>query len=137
MRLYATFISFLIVTAAGAAAAAPAKFVYRVDRATATIEHNRLVITARGAVPTGGWARPVLRVRATSVKEAKTLEVYFMAQPPQPGATVVQAILPVSARVTARLPRDGIADVKIVSQTNSVTVPITLVHQAASLSAKN
>ncbi|MBU6297444.1 MAG: hypothetical protein KGJ79_06330 [Alphaproteobacteria bacterium] len=136
MRVCAAFVGFLIVVAAGAYGATATKLVYRVDRATATIDDRHLVITARGAVPTGGWAKPELRVRVSSVPEAKTLEVYFMAKPPQPGAAVIQAIVPLRARVSRRLPRYGIAEVKVVSQTNSVTVPITLVRNPTKLSAE-
>ncbi|MDE1939110.1 MAG: hypothetical protein KGI68_08825 [Alphaproteobacteria bacterium] len=136
MRVYAAFIALLIVVTAGADAGTATKLVYRVDRATATIEHHRLIITARGAVSTGGWASPVLRVRDSSVPETKTLEVYFMARPPQPGAAVIQAIVPVRAHVSVHLPRYGIVDVKIVSQTNSVTVPITLMRGTPTRSAE-
>jgi hypothetical protein len=124
MRTRAAFVFILIALATGVAAAAPAKLVYRIDRATATIAHNRLVIVARGAVSTGGWVKPLLRLHEASGAEAPTLAVEFVATPPRHRAAVAQAILPVSARFAARLPRTGVAQVKIVSQTNSVTVPI-------------
>jgi hypothetical protein len=125
MRARAAFIFFLIALPTGVAVAAPAKLVYRIDRATATIAHSSLVIVARGAVSTGGWLKPLLRVREASAREAATLEVEFVATPPRHRAAVAHAILPVSARLAARLPHTGVVQVKIVSQTNSVTVPIT------------
>jgi hypothetical protein len=125
MRARAAFVIFLIALATGVAVAAPAKLVYRIDLATAMIARNNVVITARGAVSTGGWMKPLLRVRETSVREAATLEVEFVATPPRHRAAVAHAILPVSARLAARLPHYGVVQVKIVSQTNSVTVPIT------------
>jgi hypothetical protein len=125
MRARAAFVFFLIALATGVAVAAPTKLVYRIDRATATIAHNRLVISARGAVSTGGWMKPLLRLREAFGGEAATLEVEFVATPPRHRAAVAQAILPVSGRLAARLPRYGVIQVKIVSQTNSVTVPIT------------
>jgi hypothetical protein len=38
---------------------------------------------------------------------------------------VAHAILPVGARIAARRPRTGVVQVKVVSQTNSVMVPIS------------
>jgi hypothetical protein len=125
MRAPAAFVFFLIALVTGVAVAAPAKLVYRIDRAMATIAHNNLVIAARGAVSTGGWIRPTLRVHEASAPEAATLEVEFVATPPRHRAAVAHAILPVSTRLAAPLPRTGVVQVKIVSQTNSVTVPIT------------
>ena len=125
MRARAAFALILIALASGVAVAAPATLVYRIDRATATVAHNRLVVSARGAVSTGGWQKPLLRLRETSSGETTTLEAEFVATPPRYRATVAHAILPVSARLAAPLPRYGVVQVKIVSQTNSVTVPIT------------
>ncbi|MGC9954957.1 MAG: hypothetical protein ABSD21_11850 [Rhizomicrobium sp.] len=125
MRAHAAFVFFLIALATGVAAAAPVTLVYRIDRATATIEHNRIVITARGAVSTGGWMKPLLRLHEASAAEAGTLDVEFVATPPRHRAAVAQVILPVSARLAARLPHTGVVQVKIVSQTNVVTVPVT------------
>jgi hypothetical protein len=53
------------------------------------------------------------------------LEVEFMATPPRHRAAVAHAILPVGAHIAARLPRTGVVQVKVVSQTNSVMVPIS------------
>ncbi len=121
----AAFVLILAALVAGVAVAAPAKLVYRIDRATARIEHHRLVITATGAVSTGGWAKPRLRLHEASAPEASTLAVDFLATPPHHGATVAQVIVPVNAHVAARLPHYGVVQVKIASQTNNVVVPIT------------
>jgi hypothetical protein len=125
MRARAAFVFILIALATGACAAAPAKLVYRIDHVTAAIEHNRLVIIARGAVSTGGWMKPLLRLHETSVPEASTLEVEFVATPPRHRTAVAQAILPVSARLAAHWPHYGVVQVKVVSQTNVVMVPVT------------
>jgi hypothetical protein len=125
MHARAAFVFFLIVLTTGVAVAAPATLVYRIDRATATIQHNRLVIAATGAVSTGGWANPLLRRHQASGPEASTLKVEFVATPPRHRAAVAQVILPVSARLAARLPHSGVVQVKIVSQTNVVTIPVT------------
>ena len=129
MRARAAFVFILIALATGAALAAPAELVYRIDRATATVAHNRLIVTARGAVSTGGWMKPQLRVHESSATEAATLEVEFVATPPRHRAAVAHAILPVGARLTAQPPYYGIVQVKIVSQTNSVMVPISLLSR--------
>ena len=131
MRGRAAFVFFLIALATGVAAAAPAKLVYRIDRVTATVAHNHLIIVARGAVSTGGWVKPLLRLHEVSAAEAAMLEVEFVATPPRHRAAVAHAILPVSARLSAPLPHYAIVQVKIVSQTNSVTVPITRYNSGA------
>jgi hypothetical protein len=101
-----------------------AKPIYRIDSATAKVEKNRLVISASGAVRSGGWNNPRLRLKEISVPEGSTLRVVFLAVPPSPRQTVVNALLPVSARRVARLPRYGAKHVEIVAETNSVVVPI-------------
>ena len=125
MRARAAFVFLMVALATGVAVAAPAKLVYRIDRATAMVAHNRLIITARGAVSTGGWMKPQLRVHEASAAEAATLEVEFVATPPRHRAAVAHAILPVGARLAARLPHYGVMQVKVVSQTNSVMVPVS------------
>lgn len=125
MRGRAALICFLIAFAASSACAASPKLVYRIDSVTATIVNNRLVIDATGAVRSGGWAKPTLRLHEVAVPEARTLDVDFVATPPRHRAVVVQAILPVSTKLKTHLPHYGVAEVKIVSETNSVTVPIT------------
>ena len=125
MRASAVSICFLVLLAGAADATTPPKPVFRIDYATATISHRHLVITARGAVRSGGWVRPILRVGASG-PEAKTIVVDLVATPPRHGAAVVQSILPVSAKLEAGLPPYGALEVRIVSETNSVTVPITV-----------
>ncbi len=106
-------------------AAAPAcaqSLVYRVDRATAVIEGGYLIVTAKGAVRTGGWEKPRLVVR--KVPHSGDIEVAFMASPPQDSAAVVQSLLPVSVSLKTRLPKSGVAAVRVVSETNTVTAEI-------------
>jgi hypothetical protein len=125
MRVRAAVVILMIGLATSVAVAAPAKLVYRIDRATATVVQNRLVIVARGAVSTGGWVKPLLRPREASALEAATQEVDFVATPPRHRAAVAHGIMPVSASLSAPPPRTGVVQVRIVSQTNSLTVPIT------------
>lgn len=125
MRRFATAILFALAAfSAAPASAAGGKLIYKVDQATAVVEDRKLVITAKGAVRSGGWERPYLRVKSVWVPESDTLVVEFLASPPSSRAMVIQAILPVEATVTAPLPHYGAVQVKIVSETNSVTVPI-------------
>ena len=124
MRSRAAFVSFFVVAMAGVALAAPSQRVYRIDHATVKIEDRRLVILADGAVRTGGWANPVLRLREGSAPEATTLEVEFMATPPAAKHAVAHATLPVKARLVTTLPHYGTTQVKVESETNSMMVPI-------------
>ena len=107
------------------ALADPLTPIYRVDSATAVIVKRQLVISASGAVRSGGWDRPRLWVKEPSAPEAATLEVQFVARPPASREIVVQALLPVAARKVARLPNYATVRVKIIAETNSLTVPIT------------
>jgi hypothetical protein len=136
MRSRAAFVSFLVVAMACAALATPSQRVYRIDYATVKIEDRRLVILADGAVRTGGWVNPVLRLREVSAPEASTMEVEFLATPPLAKHAVAHATLPVKARLVTPLPRYGTIQVKVVSETNSVTVPITRNRQAASATTR-
>jgi hypothetical protein len=128
MRLSALTVAAIALLAAQAgpvpAGAARTKPVYKVDSASAHVAGRKLVISAKGAVRTGGWENPRLRARAQRVAETDTLVVDFVASPPRRNAAVIQAILPVSATVTVRLPRYATVQVKIVAETNSITVPI-------------
>jgi hypothetical protein len=122
-------IAFLVLVAAlsiaAPAEAASATLVYRIDSATAKIEKRHLVISAKGAVRTGGWNKPDLRLKYIAVPETKTLQVIFVAIPPPRKQAVVQALLPVSARKVTKLPRYGAKQIRIVAETNSIVVPIT------------
>ncbi len=89
------------------------------------VVNRHLVISANGAVRSGGWDRAKLVVLEPSVSEAKTLKVQFVARPPAPSEVVVQALLPVAVRKVARLPAYGTIRVKIIAETNSVVVPVT------------
>ena len=102
-----------------------AKLIYRIDSATAKIEKHHLVISAQGAVNSGGWNNPHLRLKEISVPETKTLQLIFVAIPPAREKAVVQALLPVSASKIAKLPRYGAKEIRIVAETNSIVVPIT------------
>jgi hypothetical protein len=107
------------------AIAGDAELIYRIDSATAKIEKHRLIISAQGAVNSGGWNNPHLRVKEIVVPETKTLQLIFVGIPPSRQKSVVQALLPVSASKIAKLPRYGAKEIRIVAKTNSIVVPIT------------
>ena len=121
MRASAVLFGFCSVLAA--AQAAPLEPVYRVDQATAVIDGSHLVVTAKGAVRTGGWEHPRLIVRRT-VRTPGDVEVEFVASPPEDSAAVVQSIVPMNVSMKTRLPKTGVAAVRVVSETNSVTAEI-------------
>jgi hypothetical protein len=106
-------------------AMAASKMIYRVDSASAVIVQNHLVITANGAVDTGGWSKPELLIQKPSVSEAKALKTKFVAKPPSSREAVVQALLPIHVRKVTSLPRYGTVEVEVTAATNSVMVQIT------------
>jgi hypothetical protein len=113
-------LAFLVVFAATPASAE--SLIYRVDSATAVISGKHMIVTAKGAVKTGGWEKPHLIVKKS--REAGDLDFEFVADPPEDSATVVQALMPVSVRYTTRLPKDDIAAVRVTAATNTVTAQI-------------
>ncbi len=101
------------------------KPIYRVDSASAVVVRNHLIITANGAVESGGWSKPDLLIQKPSASEAKTVKAKFVAKPPASPDTVVQGLLPIRVRKIAPLPRYGAIEVEIITATNSLMVQIT------------
>ena len=120
--LAAAFLALAAATAP-ANAAAPV-LVYKIDRVTAAIVRNHLVVSAMGAVTSGGWTLPRLHLKEFRVPESGTEVIEFLATPPVPGAVVIQALLPVSTTAVFPLPHYGTTQVKVLSESNSVTAPI-------------
>lgn len=125
MRAFPKLLAIAAALLLGTQAACAARLIYRIDGATATVEKRHLVILAHGAVRSGGWDRPQLRVRESSALETGTLAVEFVARPPAPNEVVVQALLPIDARIVTLAPRYGATRVRIIGETNDVIVPIT------------
>ena len=109
-------------TATGAAAAS--QLVFRVDVVTAKTVNNHLVVTARGAVTSGGWTRPRLHLNPVHVAESPEASIEFQASPPLGNSVVIQALLPIETTAVFPLPHYGAVRVKVVSQSNAVTAPI-------------
>ena len=84
------------ITLATAPTSAAEKRVFRIDGLIATQKKGVIVLEAKGAVPTGGWTKPRLHVMHA---DGKTLTVEFLATPPPPGMTVIDAVVPVTATI--------------------------------------
>ena len=119
----------VLVAVAAQDAFAASELVYRIDSASVAATRGRLVVSANGAVKSGGWTKPMLRIRRGTAP-ADTLMVEFVATPPRSMRAVVQVILPISASLTTAL-RPRTLQVKLISRSNSVTVPIVAKPHAA------
>jgi hypothetical protein len=127
MRMAATILTtagLLVAACSGVAAAAGLKPVLKVDSAAVSIKGDRMTIIASGAVSTGGWGKARLRAKPHK-SEAGELEFDFLAAPPPPDQTVIQALVPVTVTLTTHLPPYGVTQVRVDAQTNSTTAEIT------------
>ncbi len=115
---------FALAAATATAADAAPTLVFKVDKVTATIVRNHLVVSATGAVRSGGWRLPRLHMREFHIPESDTEIIEFLASPPAADAVVIQALLPVTATAVFPLPRYATIQVKVVSETNGITAPI-------------
>ena len=115
--------SALAAATATDAAAAP-QLIYKVDHVTAATVGRHMVVTATGAVRSGGWTAPRLHVKEFRIPESDTEVIEFLATPPAPDSVVIQALLPISVTAKLSLPRYGTVQIKVVTESNSVTAPI-------------
>jgi hypothetical protein len=111
----------LVCATALAPAAAAEKRVYKVDSVIATVKGHKLVIQAKGAVQTGGWKGARLHLIRSG--EGKTVAVEFLATPPPPNMTVIEALVPVEATLELQA-RPHIVNVRAVADANEVTSQI-------------
>jgi hypothetical protein len=119
MRACAILAIFVVLATAPATAE---DLVYRVDTATAVISGKHMIVTAKGAVKTGGWERAHLVQKKG--RGRGDIEIDFVATPPTDTATVVQALMPVRVRLVTRLPKSGVAAVRVNASTNTITAQI-------------
>jgi len=113
------------LAAATATSAAPVqKLVYKVDSVTVKTVGRHLMVTATGAVNSGGWTAPRLHMKEVHIPESDTEVIEFLATPPSTDTVVIQALLPVSVTAKLPLPHYGTVQVKVVAQTNSVIAPL-------------
>jgi hypothetical protein len=116
----------LAILAATPAFAAPHKAqsepVYKVDSVTATADNGKLVLTAHGAVSSGGWTNPHLRPKQSKDRHVMAFE--FVAVPPPPDAAVIEALVPIEARTVAPRPAARVSEIRVDTQTNDATATI-------------
>jgi len=89
--------------------------VLRIDGLIASQKKGVITLQAKGAVQTGGWTKPRLRVMHG---DGHTITVEFLATPPPMGMTVIDALVPVTAdaRVKGRA-----ASVHVLADQNEIT----------------
>jgi len=121
--VFASLIFALVAATATAASAAP-QLIVKVDKVTAAIVRNHLVVSATGAVRSGGWTMPRLHLKEFHIPESDTEVFEFLATPPAADQVVIQALLPVTATAVFPLPRYATVQVKVMAETNSVAAPI-------------
>jgi hypothetical protein len=93
--------------------------VYSVTEVTVRVMEShpeQLAIEARGATRSGGWRNPQLVPDHSAKYEPGVLYFKFVAEPPRGPA--LQALTPITARVTAVKPA-GFREVRVVASTNS------------------
>jgi len=117
---------FVAILAATPAFAAPHKAapepIAKVDSITATTDDGKLVVTAHGAVNSGGWTSPHLRPKAS--KDAHVMAFEFVAVPPPPDAAVIQALVPVEAQTTTPRPAARISEIRVDGESNDASFKI-------------
>jgi hypothetical protein len=122
-RLIVAPVVFVLAAATATAAGAASQLIYRVDSVTAKSLNGHLVVTASGAVGSGGWTHPRLHL-TPHVAEAPEEVIEFQASPPLGNSVVIQALLPITTTAVFPLPHYGTVRVKVTSQSNAVTAPI-------------
>lgn len=90
-------IAVLLLSAAPAVAAD--KRVFRIDSLIATQKGGQVILQAKGAVQTGGWSKPRLHLIRN---DGHVMTVEFLATPPPPEMTVIDALVPVTATAQFR-----------------------------------
>jgi hypothetical protein len=122
-RRIATVAAALLVAVlplSAASAGNAAKPIYRVDSVTVKPAAHAISIEAKGAVDSGGWVKPALRVQSVT---SKTVTIIFVALPPPPTSMVIQAMLPVDAKVKVPL-NSGVTIVKVAAESNSKSLKV-------------
>ena len=123
-RLMVAFALFALAAVTATVASAASQLIYRVDSVTAKTVKGRLVVTASGAVTSGGWTRPRLHMDPVHIPESADEVIQFLASPPLGNSVVIQALLPITTTAVFPLPHYGTVRIKVTSQTNAITAPI-------------
>jgi hypothetical protein len=117
MKLAALLLSALVSCSAFSASPAVAgeKRILRIDSLLASQKGGVLELKVSGAVPTGGWSKPRLHVLHN---DGKVVTVEFLATPPPPDMTVIEALMPVSASTDVK---GKATSVHVLADQNEVT----------------
>ena len=90
----------------------------RIDGLVATQKNGVILVQAKGAVQTGGWTKPRLHLLRG---DGHTMTVEFLATPPPPAMTVIDALVPVAA--SAQL-KGRAASVHVLADENEITTQV-------------
>jgi hypothetical protein len=112
MRFFPVLVAALVCASPALAAD---KRVFRIDSLIATQKDGGILVQAKGAVQTGGWTKPRLHVLHD---DGHTITVEFLAAPPPPGMTVIEALVPVTASVAIK---GRAASVHVLADENEIT----------------
>ena len=96
MRFFPVLIAALV---AAAPALAADKRVLRIDSMTASQKDGTILVQAKGAVSTGGWSKPHLRLLHG---DGHTMALEFVAAAPPPDMTVIDGLVPVTATLSVK-----------------------------------
>ena len=111
--------------ASGAAqegAMAAAKQIYKVDSVTATAKGRVVTIQAKGAVQSGGWTQAKLHLLHN---DGHILTMEFVAVPPPPDMTVIDALVPMKANAEVRTSHAAtMISVRVQASANEVTAQV-------------
>ena len=91
------------------------KRVLRIDGLIASQKKGVITLQAKGAVQTGGWTKPRLRVMHG---DGHTITVEFLATPPPMGMPVIDALVPVTADVRVK---GRASSVHVLADQNEIT----------------
>jgi hypothetical protein len=112
MRIFLILASILL---AASPALAADKRVFKIDSLLATQKDGVITVQAKGAVQSGGWTKPRLHLMHA---DGHVLTVEFLASPPPPGMTVIEALVPVAANMELKA---HAASVHVMADENEIT----------------
>jgi hypothetical protein len=119
-----TIMGFALAAGAGADAASAFKQIYKVDSAAASLHGNTLTVIASGAAATGGWTKPRLRLKSRHPENGE-VDFEFLAEPPSPDETVIQALVPLTAAATMKHFPTGVTQIHVEAESNSTVSVIS------------
>jgi hypothetical protein len=118
--MFAKILLAVSILACASPALAADKRIYKIDSLIATQKDGKVVVQATGAVQTGGWKSPRLRVIQSDGN--RTLTIEFLATPPPSSMVVIEALMPVTA--SAEFKAHGKGSVRVITIANEMTTQI-------------